>query len=124
MRLDSLEPNAHYDMAHGEPVKLERDGDGSWLYRFNIAPEMDAETGETQIGWKCNEVRVWVEPTKSVLKRAIIRGQLDETQEFHLVNNYNKHVTKVKVSTDAVAEYKEYLQFTEDVGTMLDDDFD
>ena len=36
MKLNSIEANAHYDMAHGKPAVLEKDNDGSFLYRFNI----------------------------------------------------------------------------------------
>ena len=45
MKLDLIEPNAHYDMAHGKPAVLEYDNDGSWLYRLNIEPEMGIPEG-------------------------------------------------------------------------------
>jgi hypothetical protein len=119
-------PNARYDLVHGKPSVFEKDNDGSYLYRFNINPEMalkEGETEETQIGWTCCEIRIWEKPEKHVLKKAIIRFAVDESAEFHLVNSYNKHVLKVKVDATAVDEYKEYLAFTEDVGIMLDNDF-
>ena len=54
MKLDSIKANAHYDMEHGKPAILEKDNDGSSLYRFNIEPEMGTREGkekekETQI---------------------------------------------------------------------------
>lgn len=122
MKLNSIEANAHYDMEHGKPTILEKDNDGSFLFRFNIEPEMGTREGkekETQIGWKCYEVRTFNQPTKSNLKRVIIRSVLDETAEFDLVNSYNKHILGVAVNDDAVAEYKEYLQFTEDLNALL-----
>lgn len=39
MKLNSIEPNAHYDIAHGMPAVLEKDNDGSVIYRVNIAEE-------------------------------------------------------------------------------------
>ncbi|GHT09188.1 hypothetical protein FACS189432_03530 [Bacteroidia bacterium] len=122
MKLDSLVPNAKYDLAYGEPATLKKDNDGSFLYRYNVEPEMgipDGETNEVQIGWQCREIRIWENPTKGVLKKALIRSVLDESAEFAIINAYNKHVLKVKVDTTAVNEYKEYLQFTEDVDAML-----
>lgn len=122
MKLNSIEANAHYDMAHGMPAVLERDNDGSYLYRFNIEVEMgipDGQEKEVQIGWKCCEVRTFNKPTKANLKKVIIRSVLDETAEFDLVNSYNKHVLGVAVDEKAVAAYKEYLQFTEDLDVML-----
>ncbi len=122
MKLNSIEANAHYDMAHGKPEILEKDNDGSYLYRFNIEPEMGIPYGgekEVQIGWKCYEVRTFNKPTKSNLKKVIIRSVLDETAEFDLVNSYNKHILGVVVDKNAVAAYKEYLQFTEDLDGLL-----
>ncbi len=126
MKLDSIVPNASYDLVHGKPDVVEKDNDGSFLYRYNIEPEMgvkEGETEESQLGWKCCEVRIWEQPNKRVLKRAIIRSVLDESAEFSLVNSYNKHILSIKKDTTAVDEYKEYLQFTEDVELMLQNDF-
>lgn len=126
MKLNLLEPNARYDLAHGKPSVFEKDNDGSFMYRYNIEPEMgikEGETEETQIGWMCREIRVWSQPTKSVLKKAIIRSVVDDTAEFDIVNSYNKHVLKIKLDATAVDAYKEYLQFTEDLETMLISDF-
>lgn len=122
MKLNSIEPNAHYDMVHGKPAVLEQDNDGSSIYRFNIEPELgipDGEESEVQIGWKCREIRTWNKPTKANLKKAIIRSIIDETAEFDLVNSYNKHVLGVAPNDKAVADYKEYLQITEDLDVLL-----
>ncbi len=122
MKLNSIEANAHYDLAHGTPAVLEKDNDGSFLYRFNIEPEMgipDGQDKEVQVGWKCYEIRTFNKPTKANIKKAIIRSVLDETAEFDLVNSYNKHVLGVAVDEKAVADYKEYLQFTEDLDALL-----
>ena len=122
MKLNSIEPNAHYDMAHGKPAVLEHDNDGSWLYRLNIEPEMGVPEGqqeETQIGWKGYEVRGYNKPTKANVKKVVIRSVLDETVEFDLVNSYNKHILGIAVNEQAVTDYKEYLQFTEDLDAQL-----
>ena len=122
MKLDSLEPNAHYDMEHGMPAVLEKDNDGSAIYRVNIAEEKaipDGEAEERQIGWSCYEVRTFDKPTKANLKRVFIRSVIDETAEFSLVNSYNKHILGIAPDDKAVAEYKEYLQFTEDLDAQI-----
>ena len=122
MKLDSLEPNAHYDMEHGMPAVLEKDNDGSVIYRVNINEEKaipDGEAEERQIGWSCYEVRTFAKPTKANLKRVFIRSVIDETAEFSLVNSYNKHILGIAPDDKAVAEYKEYLQFTEDLDAQI-----
>lgn len=126
MKLNSLAPNARYDLEHGKPSVFEQDNDGSNLYRYNIEPEMgipDGQTEEIQVGWQCREIRIWDKPTKANLKKSIIRSIVDESAEFDIVNSYNKHVLGVKLDTTAVDNYKEYLQFTEDLDTMLISDF-
>lgn len=122
MKLNSIEPNAHYDIAHGMPAVLEKDNDGSVIYRVNIAEEKaipDGEAEERQIGWSCYEVRTFDKPTKANLKRVFIRSVIDETAEFSLVNSYNKHILGIAPDDKAVAEYKEYLQFTEDLDAQI-----
>ncbi|MDD4728573.1 MAG: hypothetical protein PHN55_07475 [Dysgonamonadaceae bacterium] len=126
MKLDSLVPDAKYDLANGKPSTIFKDNDGSYLYRYNVEPEMgipDGKMEETQIGWQCREIRVWQQPTKEVVKKSIIRSIIDETKEFDLVNAYNKHVLKIKVDSTAVDAYKDYLRFTEDLDAMLVSDF-
>lgn len=125
MKLKSLVPNAFYDMVVGMPSCLYKDNDGSFLYRYNILPQMstDEDSGEEkQLGWQCREIRIWEHPTKSALKKAIIRSVVDETEELSIVNAYNKHVLGVKENQQAVEEYKEFLLFTEDLDDMLDNE--
>lgn len=111
--------NAHYDMAHGMPVKFEKDNDGSTLYRINIEPEFDAENPETQIGWKCFETRVFGELNAGNIEHTFIRSVIDESAEFALVNAYNAHVLNVHASEEAVDEYKEYLRFKFDIEARI-----
>lgn len=88
MKLDLIEPNAHYDMAHGKPAVLEYDNDGSWLYRLNIEPEMGIPEGqqeETQIGWKCYEVRGYNKATKENVKRSLSARLLTKRQNLTLL---------------------------------------
>ena len=122
MKLNSIEPNAHSDIAHGMPAVLEKDNDGSAIYRVNITEEKaipDGEAEERQIGWSCYEVRTFAKPTKANLKRVFIRSVIDETAESDLVNSYNKHVMGIAPDEKAVAEYKEYLKFTEDLDNQI-----
>ena len=122
MKLNSIEPNAHYDIAHGMPAVLEKDNDGSVIYRVNIAEEKAIPEGEKEarpIGWSCYEVRTFAKPTKANLKRVFIRSVIDETAEFDLVNSYNKHVIGIAPDEKAVAEYKDYLKFTEDLDNQI-----
>ena len=123
MKLDSIAPNAHYDMEHGKPAAIQHDNDGSTIIRYNIEPEFAEKEGETepeQIGWMCHEVRIWDKPEKVSVKKAVIRDVIDESAEFALVNAYNSHALGIEINPAAVEEYKEYLQFRADVDKMVE----
>lgn len=123
MKLDSIAPNAHYDMEHGKPAAIQHDNDGSTIIRYNIEPEFAEKEGETepeQIGWMCHEVRIWDKPEKVSVKKAVIRDVIDESAEFALVNAFNSHALGIEINPAAVEEYKEYLQFRADVDKMVE----
>ena len=125
MNLKSLPPDTFYDMVVGMPSCLHKDNDGSYLYRYNIRSKMEAdeESGEEkQVGWQCREVRIWEHPTKSALKKAIIRSVVDDTEELGIINAYYKHVLGIKECEAAVEQYKAFLQVTEDLDEMLNND--
>lgn len=122
MKLNSLAPNAQYDLQHGRPAVLEADNDGSYLYRYNISEQfrvVEGKTDEEHVGWECCEIRIWETPSKTALKKAIIHSVLDEPAEFALVNSYNKHILGIKNNPTAVEEYKEFLLFTEELDALL-----
>ncbi len=121
-KIKYLTVNAHYDMVHGKPLPIERDNDGSIFLRYNIEPEMSINGEndvEEQIGWQCYEVLTKVTPTKENLKRATIRSYVGESEEFALINAYNKHVLSIVIDEEAVTRYKDYLHFIEDVDVAL-----
>lgn len=123
MKLDSIAPNAHYDMEYGKPAAIQHDNDGSTIIRYNIEPEFAEKEGETepeQIGWMCREVRIWDKPEKVSVKKAVIRDVIDESAEFALVNAFNSHALGIEINPAAVEEYKEYLQFRADVDKMVE----
>ena len=125
MKLHLLEPNTQYDMQHGRPAVIEADNDGSWLYRYNIKEQFSVPEGKTEqelSGWECREIRIWETPSKTSLKKAIIRSIIDGPAEFALVNSYNKHILGIKIDETAVEEYKEFLLFTEELDALLTTD--
>ena len=116
MILKSLMPNARYDLEHGKPSVFEQDNDGSNLYRYNIEPEINAKG--VNIGWQCREIRIWEKPTKAVLKKAVIRSIVDESQEMKMINDYNRD----RINDKNNIEYLEYLQFVDDIDSMISND--
>ena len=125
MKLDSLAPNAFYDMVVGMPPTLQRDNDGSYLYRYNIKPRMVAgEDGgdEQQDGWQCRELRLFVEPTCDNIKHAIINSVYNADERLELVSRYNAYVSAISDDETIAEEYKSFIQFMWDVDELLDCD--
>lgn len=114
--LNEIAPNAHYDNVNGKPAVMYHDNDGSTLYRINICEETD-EDGN--IGWSCFEIRTYKKPTKANIKHDLIRAILDDSAEFALVNKYNMHKLGVLKNSEAVTNYKSYLQMLCDIDDVL-----
>lgn len=125
MKLKELQPNAYYDQQVGTPAVIQADNDGSFLFRYNIEEwkEIEEDGKEVQKGWKCREIRIWQQPSKATLKGAIVRSIVDETEEFSLVNSYNKHILAIAVDEEAVVKYKEFLLMTEEIDALLKQTF-
>lgn len=123
MRLSELEPNAYYDAVAGEPARLQRDNDGSHLFRYNVQPRMVAgeDGGEgKQDGWQCRELRLFVAPTCENIKHAIINSVYNADARLDLVSRYNAYVSAIGNDDTIADEYKSFIQFVEDVDELLD----
>ncbi len=110
------------------PAIIQPLGNGAYYYNYNTVErqEEDPETGETKTVYDYDTVKVWDEPTYEKLVKAVIRENLDETQEFCIINEYNSGV--LGVITDAAekaaskAAYKEYLTFVKQTKAMVRED--
>jgi hypothetical protein len=107
--------NTSFDMTSGRPSVFYADGDGSWLYRFNIEPKMDIPEGqseEKQIGWSAMEIRIWNKPTYETLVSAIIRMKYTVDAELAIQRQR-------ELKPDNFAEYDD---FCEEVKAMVKND--
>lgn len=125
MKIDSLKPNAFYDLVAGAPERLKRDGDGTHLFRYNIRPQMGTDEGgegEIQIGWECRELRLFVEPTADNIKHAIINSVYSLDERLDLINRHNAFTSAISDDATIEDEYKEFIQLLDDIDALLDED--
>lgn len=102
-------------------------GNGSYHYNYNIVEEKveDPETGEKTV-YNYDTVQVWQKPDYENLTRAVIRSEIDETEEFSLINDY--YAAQLGIETDedrkakAVADYKAHLSRVIAIKTMVKND--
>lgn len=106
------------------PAIIQDLGNGSYHYNYNVVERTveDEETGKKTV-YDYDTVQVWEKPTYDNLTRAIIRSELDETEEFSLINDY--YAAQLGIETDdgrkakAVSDYKAYLQHVADIKQMV-----
>lgn len=99
-------------------------GNGSFHYNYNIVEEKvaDEEVGEKTV-YNFDTVQVWEKPTYENLTRAVIRNEVDENEEFSLINDY--YAAQLGLETDsarkakAVTEYKDHLSHVIAIKTMV-----
>lgn len=99
-------------------------GNGSFHYNYNIVEEKvaDEEVGEKTV-YNFDTVQVWEKPTYENLTRAVIRNEVDENEEFSLINDY--YAAQLGMETDsarkakAVTEYKDHLRRVIAIKTMV-----
>lgn len=107
------------------PAVIQPLGNGAYHYNYNIVErqETDPETGEVKTVYDYDTVKVWDKPTYEKLVKAVIRENLDETQEFAIINEYNAGV--LGVITDSAEKaaakqaYKDYLTFVKETKEMV-----
>lgn len=122
MKLKELSPNAYYDMVIGKPQVLERDNDGSWLYRYNIEPQMrkdEEDAKDAQIGWQCREHRLFIEPTAEALKRIIIDSVYSVDARLDLINRHNAYTSAISDDPRITEEYRAFIQFCKEVEALI-----
>ena len=109
------------------PAIIQDLGNGSFHYNYNVTEKKieDEEVGEKTV-YDYDTVQVWEKPTYENLTRAIIRSEIDETEEFSLINDY--YAAQLGIETDedrktkAVNDYKTYLARVADIKQMVRDD--
>ena len=109
------------------PAIIQDLGNGSFHYNYNVTERKieDEEVGEKTV-YDYDTVQVWENPTYENLTRAIIRSEIDETEEFSLINDYYAAQLGVEKDEDrktkAVNDYKDYLAHVADIKQMVRDD--
>ena len=102
------------------PAIIQDLGNGSFHYNYNVTERKieDEKVGEKTV-YDYDTVQVWEKPTYENLTRAIIRSEIDETEEFSLINDY--YAAQLGIETDedrkkkAVNDYKTYLAHVGDI---------
>ena len=102
-------------------------GNGAYHYNYNIVEvQVKDEEGKERTEYHYDTVKVWGEPEYKSLVRAVIREELDETEEFSMINGYYSGVLGVTTDEAEKAEaeeaYKAHLQMVANIKVQVKTD--
>ncbi len=114
---------AYYDNI---PAVIEKVGNGSYLYRWNIQDAVSENSeGEKKVQYVCEEVTVWPPLTANSVTEAVITETYASNYEQKLINDYNAVSLGVMEDEEGtvVARYKEFLSTRAKLKAGVDKDF-
>lgn len=110
-----------------KPTALMDLGNGNWYYNYDIQSEtvkvLEGEELVDETRYTYIQVKMSGKPDYNRCVEAIIREYLSQSQEFDLINSANKALIAGEEESDAITEYKEYLNLLEEIKSKIKQDF-
>lgn len=114
-----------------KPNKVEDLKNGYWFYNYDIRLCEDQPTSEMEVTtgdrYEFIQVRVEGEPTYKKCVELVIREYITQSQEFDLINSYNRAIFNMlseEGAEKAGNEYMEYLQKVSEIKANVRKDFE
>ena len=112
------------------PSILEKVGDGSYRYRWNITEvempnDMMEDNEETRTQWSCDEVIIFAPLSPNKITEKVIAELWDSNYEQKLLNEYNASTLGMydeDVAKSKINKYKVFLRQREAIKHQIDED--
>ena len=113
------------------PSILEKVGDGSYRYRWNITEVkmpndmMMGDNEETRTQWSCEEVIIFAPLSPNKITEKVIAELWDSNYEQKLLNEYNASTLGIydeETATNKINKYKDFLHQREAIKHQIDED--
>ena len=112
------------------PSILEKVGDGSYRYRWNITEvempnDMMDNNEETRTQWSCEEVIIFAPLSPNKITEKVIAELWDSNYEQKLLNEYNASTLGMydeDVAKSKIDKYKDFLRQRESIKHQIDED--
>ena len=112
------------------PSILEKVGDGSYRYRWNISEvemsnDMMEDNKETRTQWSCEEVIIFAPLSPNKITEKVIAELWDSNYEQKLLNEYNASTLGMydeQTATNKINKYKEFLRQRDAIKHQIDKD--
>lgn len=112
------------------PSILEKVGDGSYRYRWNITEvempnDMMEDNEKTRTQWSCEEVIIFAPLSPNKITEKVIAELWDSNYEQKLLNEYNASTLGMydeETTTNKINKYKSFLRQREAIKQQIDED--
>ena len=112
------------------PSILEKVGDGSYRYRWNITEvempnDMMEDNEKTRTQWSCEEVIIFAPLSPNKITEKVIAELWDSNYEQKLLNEYNASTLGMydeETATNKINKYKAFLRQREAIKQQIDED--
>ena len=112
---------AHYATS---PNVIESRGDGSFLYNYDILPEVvPGNIGlPDREGFICSQVIINEEPIKKAVKKAVIESEFSDDEEKKLINDFNAFSIGALTDEKYQNNYYAFLDRRKAIKEMIDNE--
>ena len=111
------------------PSILEKVGDGSYRYRWNITEvempnDMMEDNEKTRTQWSCEEVIIFAPLSPNKITEKVIAELWDSNYEQKLLNEYNASTLGMydeETATNKINKYKDFLRQRDSIKHQIDE---
>lgn len=94
-----------------EPDKFENLKDGNWIYNYDIKSQDSKNEEGTETTYSYIPVKMKGKPNYKRCVEAVIRVHITQSQEFDLINTYNKAACNMIAEDEVDNELGKYIQY-------------
>ena len=107
-----------------KPSAVEQLGNNTYYYNYNITSEQKTnQDGEMQTVYSFIQVHLTGVPDYKDCIKNIIREYVSQTEEFDLINSYNKIQIIGEESSEDMRKYTDYINLLDEIKTNVKRDF-
>lgn len=106
------------------PNAIERLGNNTYYYNYNITSEQKTnQDGEEETIYNFIQVQLAGVPNYKDCIKNIIREYVSQTEEFDLINSYNKIQITGEKSSEDIRKYADYINLLDEIKAKVKKDF-
>lgn len=107
-----------------KPDPIQQLGNNTYYYNYNITSEQRAnQDGEEETVYSFVQVHLSGVPNYKDCIKNIIREYVSQTEEFDLINSYNKVQLTGEENSEDVKKYTDYIELLDEIKANVKKDF-